>query len=65
MGSTLRPVVHIQVLGCSLLDRSVTNVPWFRILGSFSHAIPLEIAKHPILKVTCKHFALPLEPFWA
>ena len=25
--------------------------------------LPLEIARHPILKVTCKHFALPLEPF--
>ena len=28
---------------------------------------PLEIARHPILKVRCEHFALPLEPFepWA
>ena len=26
---------------------------------------PLEIARHPILKVKCKHFALPLEPFYA
>ena len=25
--------------------------------------VPLKIARHPILKVTCKHFALPLEPF--
>ena len=24
---------------------------------------PLEIARHPVLEVTCKHFALPLEPF--
>ena len=24
---------------------------------------PLEIARHPILKGTCKRFALPLEPF--
>jgi hypothetical protein len=26
-------------------------------------AKPLEIARHPISKVTCKRFALPLEPF--
>ena len=24
---------------------------------------PLEIARHPVLQVICKHFALPLEPF--
>jgi len=34
------------------------------ILGfSSKEVLPLEIARRPILNVTYKHFALPLEPF--
>ena len=65
-GSLEKATRHVpkSIIGCLPEETPHKSAIWHVLARISGDCVsPLEIARHPILKVTFKRFALPLEPF--
>ena len=70
---SLTDFVYHSTLGWRVIKEKKKKLIGEQVMGEPLHAgplephsnvhLPLEIARHPILKGTCNRVALPLEPF--